>query len=133
MSAGRTGGSREPDSTRQGLRLREPGVECSGHTEDQIPVDIYHKTVHAASILLLEERGKLNVSDPVKKYIPNAPQTWDKITIFDSLTHTSGIRDFTDFPDYPSRKRSPATPAQLVAWFRGKPLDFQPGDGWRCK
>src|SRR5687767_6905240 len=31
------------------------------------------KQFTAASILLLEERGKLSVNDPVKKYLPDAP------------------------------------------------------------
>jgi CubicO group peptidase (beta-lactamase class C family) len=88
------------------------------------------KQFTAASILLLEERGKLNVHDLVKKYMPDAPPAWDNITIFNLLTHTSGIPNFTSFPDYPSLEPFPATPAQLVAWFRNKPLDFQPGEKW---
>ncbi|HEY2915514.1 MAG TPA: serine hydrolase domain-containing protein, partial [Candidatus Angelobacter sp.] len=40
------------------------------------------KQFTAASILLLEERGKLKIEDPVKKYMPDAPAAWDKITIF---------------------------------------------------
>jgi CubicO group peptidase (beta-lactamase class C family) len=36
------------------------------------------KQFTAASILLLEERGKLNINDPVKKYMPDAPAAWDK-------------------------------------------------------
>src|SRR5215467_4041751 len=59
------------------------------------------KQFTAASILLLEEREKLKVDDPVTKYIPDAPAAWDKITIFNLLTHTSGIPNFTSFPDYP--------------------------------
>jgi CubicO group peptidase (beta-lactamase class C family) len=55
------------------------------------------KQFTAASILLLEESGKLKVEDPVKKYMPDAPAAWDKITIFNLLTHTSGIPNFTDF------------------------------------
>src|SRR5215472_17310430 len=31
------------------------------------------KRFTAASILLLEERGKIKIDDPVKKYIPDAP------------------------------------------------------------
>src|SRR5580693_10431249 len=58
------------------------------------------KQFTAASILLLEERGKLSVSDPVKKYMPDAPAAWDKVTIMHLLTHTSGIPSFTGFPDY---------------------------------
>src|SRR5262249_8274628 len=48
------------------------------------------KQFTAAAILLLEERGKLNVNDPVKKYMPAAPAAWDKITLFNVLTHTAG-------------------------------------------
>ncbi|HKV04107.1 MAG TPA: serine hydrolase [Candidatus Acidoferrales bacterium] len=88
------------------------------------------KQFTAACILLLEERGKLSVSDPVKKYMPDAPAAWEKITIFNLLTHTSGIPNFTGFPDYASTEPFAATPAQLVARFRDKPLDFQPGEKW---
>lgn len=85
------------------------------------------KQFTAAAILLLEERGKLNVNDQVKKYMPDAPTAWDKIMIFNLLTHTSGLPDFTDFPDHASLEPFPTTPGQLVSRFRGKPLGFQPG------
>ena len=88
------------------------------------------KQFTAASILLLAERGKLSVNDPVKKYMPDAPAAWDKITIFNLLTHTSGIPSFTSFPDYASLEPVTTTPEQLVKRFRDKPLDFQPGEKW---
>jgi CubicO group peptidase (beta-lactamase class C family) len=89
------------------------------------------KQFTAASILLLEERGKLSTDDLVKKYLPDAPAAWDKITIYNLLTHTSGIPSFTDFPDYRSTEATPTTPEKLVARFRDKPLDFQPGEKWK--
>ena len=88
------------------------------------------KQFTAAAILLLEERGKLSVNDPLKKYMPDAPTAWDKITIFNLLTHTSGIPSFTSFPDYAKLEPFSTTPAELVTRFRGKPLDFQPGEKW---
>jgi CubicO group peptidase (beta-lactamase class C family) len=88
------------------------------------------KQFTAASILLLEERGKLSVNDPVKKFMPDAPAAWDKVTIFHLLTHTSGVADFTSFPDYPKIEPFATTPAKLVALFRDKPLDFEPGEKW---
>jgi CubicO group peptidase (beta-lactamase class C family) len=88
------------------------------------------KQFTAASILLLEERGKLKTDDPVKKYIPDAPAAWDKVTIYNLLTHTSGIANFTSFPDYASTETAPTTPEKLVARFRDKPLEFQPGEKW---
>jgi CubicO group peptidase (beta-lactamase class C family) len=88
------------------------------------------KQFTAASILLLQERGKLNVDDPISKYLPDAPAAWQKITIYNLLTHTSGIPNFTDFPDYTSLQDKPATPTQIIARFRDKPLDFEPGSGF---
>src|SRR6266571_2767869 len=88
------------------------------------------KQFTAASILLLEERGKLHVDDLVKKYMSDAPAAWDKITIFQVLTHTSGIPSFTSFPDYQKLEPFAVTTEQLVARFRDKPLDFEPGEKW---
>ena len=79
------------------------------------------KQFTAACILLLEERGKLKVEDPVKKHMPDGPAAWDKVTIFNLLTHTSGIPSFTGFPDYQSTEATATTPAQLVARFRDQP------------
>jgi CubicO group peptidase (beta-lactamase class C family) len=88
------------------------------------------KQFTAASILLLEERGKLKVEDPVKKYMADAPAAWDKVTFFHLLTHTSGIPSLTSFPDFQARKGESMTPEKLVAWFRDKPLEFEPGEKW---
>ena len=88
------------------------------------------KQFTAAAILLLEERGKLKTDDPVKKFMSDAPTAWEMITIYHLLTHTSGIPNFTSFPDYPSQKPFAAMPEKLVARFRDKPLDFQPGEKW---
>jgi CubicO group peptidase (beta-lactamase class C family) len=88
------------------------------------------KQFTAACILLLEERGKLSVDDPVKKHMPDAPAAWDKVTIFNLLTHTSGIPSFTGFPDYRSTEAIPTTSEKLVARFRDKPLEFAPGEKW---
>ena len=85
------------------------------------------KQFTAASILLLEERGKLKTDDLVKKYMPDAPAAWDKITIFHLLTHTSGIPSFTGFKEYPDMEKKPATPEEIVKLFKDRPLEFEPG------
>jgi CubicO group peptidase (beta-lactamase class C family) len=88
------------------------------------------KQFTAASILLLEQAGKLKTDDPVKKYIVDAPAAWDKVTIFHLLTHTSGIPSFTGFSDYVTTQGTATTPESLVKRFRDKPLEFQPGEKW---
>ena len=86
------------------------------------------KQFTAASILLLEERGKLKIDDRVKTYLPDAPMAWDRITVFNLLTHTSGIPNFTSFADYNTIKLSSRTADALVGAVRDRALDFGPGE-----
>ena len=86
------------------------------------------KQFTAASILLLEERDKLKLDDPIKNYLPDAPATWDRITLFNLLTHSSGIPNFTALPEYKTLELSDTRPAKIIAMVRDKPLDFPPGE-----
>jgi CubicO group peptidase (beta-lactamase class C family) len=86
------------------------------------------KQFTAAAILLLEERGKLTLEDPIRKHIPDAPAAWDTVTIFNLLTHTSGIPNFTSLPAYKSLKLEDTPVAKTIAAVRDKPLDFAPGE-----
>jgi CubicO group peptidase (beta-lactamase class C family) len=89
------------------------------------------KQFTAAAVLLLEERGKLKVDDPVKRYYPDAPAAWDKITLYHLLTHTSGIPNHTTFPEFESLSTLRTAPDQLVKTFRDRPLEFVPGSQMR--
>src|SRR5690348_14273685 len=63
------------------------------------------KQFTAASILLLKQDGKLKLTDPIRKYLPELPASDDKITIENLLTHTSGLVDYEDLipPDRTSQ------------------------------
>jgi CubicO group peptidase (beta-lactamase class C family) len=86
------------------------------------------KQFTAAAILLLAEQGKLALEDPVKKHWPDAPAAWAAITIEHLLRHTSGIPNFTNYPEYMQEwKFHPSQPAKSLEYLRDKPLEFQPG------
>ena len=51
------------------------------------------KTYTAAAVLILAERGMLKLDDSVKKYIPEAPRSWEPMTVRHLLTHSSGLED----------------------------------------
>jgi CubicO group peptidase (beta-lactamase class C family) len=86
------------------------------------------KQFTAASILLLEERGKLKIDAPVKTYLPDIPVSWEKITVFNLLTHTSGIPNFTALPEYGAAKLKATAVDGTIATLRDRPLDFAPGE-----
>ena len=84
------------------------------------------KSFTAAAILLLEERGLLKTTDPLSKHIPDYP-SGGRITLHHLLTHTSGIPNVNNFPDYDEKSKFPHTTAALLAMFKDKPLVMEPG------
>lgn len=85
------------------------------------------KQFTAIAILMLEQQGKLNVSDPVSRYIKDYPNG-DHITIHHLLTHTSGIKDFTKMKSLSSIAQKEMKPEEMVNFFKSEPVDFAPGE-----
>jgi CubicO group peptidase (beta-lactamase class C family) len=85
------------------------------------------KQFTAVAILLLEERGKLRLEDPVSAHWPEAPEAWRAITLHHLLTHTSGIPNVTRDPEFMLWKFQPTTVREMVGRFRSRPLEFAPG------
>jgi len=81
----------------------------------------------AASILKLQEEGKLTLQDKLSKFLPNFPRG-DEVTIHHLLTHTSGIHSYTDRPGFLKYVTMPIAPAALVDTIKTRPYDFNPGD-----
>ena len=104
------------------------------------------KPITALAVLMLQEDGKLNVEDPVEKYLPEftgqrmvvskegGNLTLGKpkrpITLRDLLTHTSGLP--SGYPAglgdvYGQRTRTLADTTLVISQ---QPLDFEPGSKW---
>jgi len=88
------------------------------------------KQFTAMAIIILEEQDKLDVQDPICKYLTECPEAWETITIHHLLIHTSGIPNFTDSPDYSRTSATPSRPEETIDRFQDEPLDFQPGERW---
>ena len=54
------------------------------------------KQFTAAAILLLAENGRLNLDDPVRRWLPSLPETAATVTLRQLLTHTGGLVDYED-------------------------------------
>jgi len=111
-----------------GLANREWNIPNDGDTKFRL--GSVTKQFTAVAIMVLIERGLVDLDAPVKSWLPDAPATWDSVTVRHLLAHTSGLPNFTDFDDYEPAKTRPATLDGLIARFRDRPLDFQPGEGW---
>ncbi|MGH9957958.1 MAG: serine hydrolase domain-containing protein, partial [Pyrinomonadaceae bacterium] len=110
-----------------GLANYELGVPNTPETKFHIAS--VSKSFTAAAIMILVERGLLNTSDSLNKFIPDYPDG-DKITVHHLLVHTSGIPNVNSFPDYDAKSKFAQTPASLIEMFKNKPLTMKPGE--RC-
>jgi CubicO group peptidase (beta-lactamase class C family) len=88
------------------------------------------KQFTALLIVKLAEESKIKLDVPITTYLPDYPkETGDKITIHNLLTHTSGIPNYTNAPNFMNEKaRNPYSPADFVKTFSNLPLEFKPGE-----
>lgn len=110
------------------------------------------KPFTAVGIMILVEEGRLALSDPVEKYLPDFKNMWviesregDKngdtrrtlrhasrpITLRDLLTHTSGMYGMPPETIDEAISRKTRTLADVVTLYSQKPLDFDPGTKWQ--
>ena len=83
------------------------------------------KQFTAAAILMLQQDDKLNLNDPVSKYLPELTRA-NEVTLRMLLAHTSGYQDFwpQDYVMFPMLKD--VTADEILNQWAKKPLDSIP-------
>jgi CubicO group peptidase (beta-lactamase class C family) len=82
------------------------------------------------AILQLMEQGKLSLQDDITKFIPDYPTQAYKITIENLLTHTSGIKSYTDVLEFMKYIKEDFKPEEVIDKFKNLPMEFAPGTKW---
>jgi CubicO group peptidase (beta-lactamase class C family) len=92
------------------------------------------KQFAATAVMMLVEEGKVGLDDPIRKYFPDAPETWKDIKIRNLLSHTSGLGEYESGsrtkPDGPFYLRLDMTEDELYKKIAAMPMDFKPGEDW---
>lgn len=87
------------------------------------------KPFTALAILQLAEAGKLSVTDPLSRFLPDFPNS-EKITIENLLTHSSGVKEYLqvkeirELPD----DAAPVSLNSLIAAFKNETPVIKPGE-----
>lgn len=90
------------------------------------------KPVTGVAILMLQDEGKLNVADPVAKYLPEFASLKTpsgkpaNLTLTQILTHTSGLGEAAG----PAAQQA-KTLADLVPIWLAAPMQYEPGEKWK--
>ena len=110
------------------------GLDAVPTPTDRTRIGSLTKTMTATVILQLSEEGKLNLSDPIGKYVPGMPNG-DTATIQQLAEMTSGIEPYTEstvfMQQFFADPQKVWTPQELVAFEQGQPAKFAPGEGWQ--
>lgn len=94
------------------------------------PIGSISKQFTAQAVLLLQQRGKLSIDDPVAKYFPNFTRAQD-VTLRNLVTMTSGYEDFAPQDYIIPAWRTNVDPLSNATEWATKPLDFDPGTKWQ--
>jgi CubicO group peptidase (beta-lactamase class C family) len=87
------------------------------------------KQFTAILIMQLVADDKLDLAVPILTYLPEYPEeNGTKINIHHLLTHTSGIPNYTSFPNYRDIMSDPILPGEIVKLFVDSTLQFTPGE-----
>ncbi len=86
------------------------------------------KQFTAAAMLLLAEDGKLSLDDELTKFLPDYPTAGHRVTVRHLLNHTSGIKGYTELPEFGEFMMLRKPKDELVKLFSSKPFDFPPGE-----
>ncbi|HWW82814.1 MAG TPA: serine hydrolase domain-containing protein, partial [Vicinamibacterales bacterium] len=86
------------------------------------------KQFTATLVLQLVEQGQIDLSAPVRRYLPEYPSpSGDRVTIHHLLNHTSGIVGYTEIPSFPATARNSYIPTKFLESFSKLDLLFDPG------
>lgn len=111
---------------RQG-RFRFSRAFGAAHEQTVFLLASISKPMSAAGVMMLADRGKLALDDPVRKFIPEFTGAGrDLITLQHLLTHTSGLPDM--LPENVELRKRHAPLADFVAATCKTPLLFRPGE-----
>jgi CubicO group peptidase (beta-lactamase class C family) len=90
-----------------------------------------NKMFTAVSILQLVQAGKLQLNDPLGKYLTDYPNknVASKVTIHHLLTHTGGTGDFFG-PQFDAHRLELRTLKDYVTLYGKRDLAFEPGSRW---
>lgn len=108
-------------------------IELNVRADDNIVYELgsISKQFTSTAIMLLVEEGKLSLDEKVAQILDDMPSAWGDVTVRHLLTHTSGIRNFSNLPVLLAAPRTDVDNQDVIALVSGFPLEFPPGENWR--
>ncbi len=110
----------------KGLGMADFDNSISNSGKTIFAISSMTKAFTAASIMMLNEHGLIDLNDTIDQYVPEL-LNGDKITIKQLLSQTSGIPEMLNVPELWGRPTELHSPQELLAYFQDLELNFEPG------
>lgn len=104
----------------------ELGVAATENTVYQLAS--VSKQFTATAIMMLAEEGKLSLDDKLPKFFDKLPAAWNNVTVRQLLNHTSGIKSYTNLPDFEKTMRQDFSREAIIKMAADAPVEFAPGE-----
>jgi CubicO group peptidase (beta-lactamase class C family) len=114
---------------KKGFGMADMELNVPVHPDMNFRIGSITKQFTAVCILQLAEQGKLSLKDTIKKFIPDY-SIKEPITIEHLLTHTSGIKSYTNIDSFWGNMRKDMAPRAIIAFTEKDTLEFKPGSKW---
>lgn len=88
------------------------------------------KQFTAMAIMMLVEEGKVRLDERITTYLSGLPDAWRNVTVRHLLTHTSGIKSYTEVHRFDRITLADTSPEEVIQTVADYPLKFQPGEKW---
>lgn len=107
----------------EGIGYADQDKQLPNNAYSNYPIASISKLFLATSLMKLQEEHKINIQDPVSKYIPNFPNGRN-VKLYNLMSHTSGISNF-------QWKMNDTSPLKMVQEIEKKHTKFQAGTKWQ--
>ena len=88
------------------------------------------KQFTAYAILILYEEGRVDLTAPIGRYLPELPAPWAAPTLHELMSHISGLPDFEDAFGYGVYRETPSD-EEFLKRLLTLPIESEPGKKWK--
>ncbi|WP_276347004.1 serine hydrolase domain-containing protein [Daejeonella sp. JGW-45] len=88
------------------------------------------KLITIVSVFKLIEGGRFNLSTPLVDLLHDLPAGWNRVQVGHLLSHSSGIKNYTDAPEYWNEYHLDVPRSRIISYVADAKPKFAPGTQW---
>jgi D-alanyl-D-alanine carboxypeptidase len=107
------------------------GLDVPVHNRSLFNLASVAKLITVVGIFKLIEANKLNLRTKVGELLSGLPLAWNAIRIDQLLTHSSGIKNYTDAAEYWTECHLDVPKSRIIEYVADAEEEFKPGTRWK--